>query len=263
MKIQAMTQQEIKQALKLFNKALKEPNITKMTYEQANPIQNYIYTSIGVYVGVFFPNSIINRDTRHLDFIALVKDTTYYDLRQYCILQEWKQEYINKWHIEDDKIAFTTPLLDILYPHNESDIIIKITNDINDYRQKLEVLNNIKYQYKKDGTPYQDLRKCFIENPNPNMKISCYYSSYGHLVVGLKKQNYYCDVTIYKHDTFEILQTEIEQMKQQHIERISQLENELKNIDETIQLLRKFETKLHSLSYTTRQAIKDYCQHIY
>ena len=267
-KFEEMTNNEILKGLKLFSQAIK---LNKISYANANPLQQYCYTSSSDVVGVYFPNSQIDYSQPYYEFIAMVKSGNQLGIC-YTYTSEYLQELTKnateegKKHIYERLEQYYFISFDrIIYTNEELNIIEKLKRECDTTRKDIETLKHIKIVYKKDGKPFADISKCVDPNPLENVKISArqdyansikIFESVSRISANGYPYNNYNDVTIYGITSAEDILPQVAKSIESKESYIKSLESDIKNIKQVTKAVKQFKQAMSKFSARTREETK-------
>ena len=255
-----MNTNEIKEAIKQVKQCIKKGVIT---YTHANPIEQNCYISSGDVIGLYFPNSEIDYYKEHFDFVAVVKKG-----EKLGICYEFKEDFRNNGSQWTQGYFFAS-FDELLNSPNELRLIEAINKDLRQYNDDLEILNNIKLIYKKDGGEFKNLAQAIEQNPSPNITILSHLEGWHNdeLKISYSKRcksaegvefNVYKYYTIWGVKSYNDIATktakEIEQKKQY----IAQLQSELKQVKTICKRAEDFKAFLNQFDYTIKEQVKKY-----
>lgn len=159
-----ITAEEKKNILKMFEQALKErPNTIKDLNNTSikNTIEQSCFISSGLNGeadGIFFPNSIFEINGSKKDFICLC----IYDNKPSMCLSYPDNTIFKSLK---DKLYFTS-LESVICSNEEIEARKELNSYINNYEDKIELLNSVYRVFKKDGKDFSNFEKNFNSKLN-------------------------------------------------------------------------------------------------
>lgn len=214
-KTQEMKEQEINLSLELLKKAIKRGVIT---YEHANPLEQNCYISSNDIIGVYFPNTklkVLNHISYDPFALCSIGGVLYLAFSLKDDASDFARKHLDNYLFEDlETLAYGRELLEIKK---------EIKRNIKEYENILKVLEQIKTERKKDGTPFKNVLQNFS-----GVNMSFEYSIFG--AVSSIRINWGA-VTLYRNDddretTGTPTHAEIEKLIQEKKERIKKYINE-------------------------------------
>ena len=176
-----ITTKEKKNILEMFYQLLKErPNIIKDLNNASikNTIEQACFISKGLngeVDGIFFPNSIFEINGSKKDFVCLCMHN---DKPSICMAYPDNTVFKSL----KDKLYFTS-LESVIYSNEEIEARKELNSYINNYQNKIELLNSVYRVFKKDGKDFQNFEKNFNSKMNhfsmffeSNIRIALYAS---------------------------------------------------------------------------------------
>lgn len=167
-----ITAEEKKNILMMFTQLLKErPNIIKDLNNTSikNTIEQACFISSGLNGeadGIFFPNSIFKMNNSTKDFVCLCM---YNDKPSICMAYPDNTVFKSL----KDKLYFTS-LESVIYSNEELEARKELNSYINNYQNKIELLNSVYRVFKKDGKDFSNFEKNFGSKMN---HFSIYFES--------------------------------------------------------------------------------------
>lgn len=256
---EVMTDEEQKQALKEFRQVIK---MGRISYTHADPLKENCYITSGEIWGLFFPNSEIvaeNYKPEKYEFIAVIKNGG-----DFGAVFEDVTDAPQKFAFIDPYIF--VPFRDMIYNRTESRIIQELEQRIKTAEKDLFILNNIKYVTKKDGAPFENIKKNFDPQPAENIKLSVCRDDYRFIFYlsesktsknGVNYNNYY-NIDIWCGNSFDALKTAVEQAKAGRAQSIRDYKNDIKNIHKISKVIDAYNIAMSGCSFATRKAAKDF-----
>lgn len=248
-KTKPMTQEEVKEALKLFNAVIKKGVIT---YEHANPMQENCYISSGDYEGVYFPNSEIKMSFDTESFICVCKYGYIYNNYQdkIGVLYDYECENPNIGGVYF--ISFD----ELLYTRFEREIREEMIKRINECKKDLITLKSIRFITKKDGKYFQDLLKN-IDKSNGVKYWWTNKSVFNSWVEFWTQKG--ATITLYNCVSVEAMQEEIKKDIESKEKFIKECEKQIKITSKLDKALNDFNKKLNDLgvSLSIKKIIQD------
>ena len=154
-KTQEMTEQEIREGLKLFKKYLK-----KISYTHADPIEQNAYTSSSCIIGVYFPNTqFTTPNHRSYDLASVSKVDGVLG-----VVFSKKDDLPNDALSRDLPDFIFEDLDGLLYPYTMRKIRGRMQDNLKHYTRVYEALCNIKQVKRKNGEQFAQVLKNF-ESP--------------------------------------------------------------------------------------------------
>ena len=152
-KTQEMKEQEINLSLELLKKAIKRGVIT---YEHANPLEQNCYISSSDIIGVYFPNTKL-KALNHVSYdpfaLCSIGGVLYLAFSLKDDASDFARNHLDSYIFEDlEVLAYGRELLEIKK---------EIKRNIKEYENILTVLEKIKAERKKDGTPFKNALQNF------------------------------------------------------------------------------------------------------
>ena len=258
-----MSDAEIKEAIKLFNIAIK---CGKINYKHADPIKQYCYTSSSDIYGVFFPNSeIIFNDNPDKDFLGLAKDQK----NNLLIVYTFKNSFINS--LDSEKMRawasawHSEKLFYFVYDSNEVNFVEKMQREINAINDEVTVLKSIKLIYNKDGSEKADILKAFDPQPAPDIRITA-AREYSSVRVGYSKlckavngvyYNDYKNTYLFKCNTYADIKNYLSEVIPNRETEIKRLRREIAQIKQISKRVNNFIASMQDYSATARNIIKE------
>ncbi len=237
---QEMNDNEIKTAVKLFEKAMKKSGLFKYTH--ANPLTDNCYiSSCGCIIGVYFPNTQFEcLNHSHYEVCALVKHNN-----ELGVCYSLKDDFnpSDKVRVYFDDYIFAS-FDELIYTREEREIKKAVERRIKEYNKNLKTLESIKRVYKKNGEPFARLLDNFT-----GANISLSYSLMGGEVASVKIN--YDEIYIYRKDenrekplTAEELESLINEYKQRFINYLATEKNNLKTLESNFKKFKKITDQL-------------------
>lgn len=237
-KTQEMTEQEIKEGLKLFKMVFKRG---LATYEHANPLEENCYiSSCGDLIGVYFPNSVIKFNKhKNYDFVCISKVNN-----KLCLVFSLKYEIAEKQRTNPPKNIYfvldnyqVDTIESLVYSYEYLKIKDKLEKQKKEYQSVLNALNNIKLITRKNGEKFKKVLDNF-ELLTTYGKANIYfdYCFCSPIVNSVKIGNL---LTMYRNDedkkknitpTVEEVQELINKYKGYYLDYINREQTELKNL---------------------------------
>lgn len=277
--IKEMNQQEIKEALTMLKKLVKNGVFT-IAPESTQDLKGFCYISTQDIKGVYFPNTIIKQDktpanhTHPLyNFLCLCNNngvlSVAYVLKDYDDLTEKEKKLYNALSNYYKNYVFES-LESLYYTYDELNAIDKLNKNINYINDELKILYNIKYITKKDGSNFKDLLKNINPEPNENTRIT---ASFNYSFNGEKNSltlkmaiihanfNSYYNITLYNSNfnSLDKIKTAVKNAIESRENDIKEYKNDIKNIKKTFDIVRAFKNNISkcNLTATTKEAIKE------
>ena len=251
-----MTQEEVKEALKLFNQCIKKSVIT---YEHADPIKENCYISSGDIEGIYFPNSEIKMINENYEFVSVSKYG--YQFSDYNnnlgVIYYYQSKMLGK---ED---YYFISFNDLLYTRMEQEIREQAQKQIARAKAELKTLNAIKFITKKDGGNYEDL----LKNIDKSNGIKCWWYEKNNFNNWIKvyfgdNTGHGATITLYKGDSVESIKAEIKQTIYFKEKYIKECETSIKKASKTQKIVNQINELIKKLepSYSDFEIIKKYIE---
>lgn len=163
-----MTDEERATAIQWVKKLIKAD---KLTFEHADPSQEYCYTSTSAYIGLYFPNSAAKIRGDSVICAAKVGGSL-------GLIYSHEFQYIKK-----DPESFFESFENLYFSRLEKELFNSINKSLNYYKNMLDVAQNIQFVTTKKGEPFANLLKNIDTKGADGSEMHYYMDNCGNLII--------------------------------------------------------------------------------